>query len=75
MTLKKWFEANREFYNGDLLVELLRNSYKKDDIICEVCLSINDAIDIFGNYELKKFMCGHIEGREYYTLKVLLWKT
>ena len=75
MTLKEWLKVNREFYNGDLLVKLLRNSYKNDDTICELYLGIDDAIDIFGDYELKKFMCGCIEGRDHYTLKVLLWKT
>ena len=76
MTLKEWLKVNREFYNGDLLVELLKNnSYKRDDIICKLYLHIDDAIDIFGDYELKKFMCGCIEGSDHYTLKVLLWKT
>lgn len=75
MTLKEWLKVNREFYNGDLLVVLFKNnSYKSDDIICELYLEIDDAIDIFGDYELKKFRCGHIENCDHYTVKVLLWK-
>ena len=33
----------------------------------------NDRNPIFGNYELQKVLVGHAEGRDHYTIKVILW--
>jgi hypothetical protein len=73
MKLKEWIDFNKDVFNGDLLITLIRNSYKRDDLILENYLSVDDAYTIFGNYELKRALIGHAEGSDHYAIKVILW--
>lgn len=73
MKLKEWIDFNKNVFNGDLLITLIRNSYSRNDLILETYLSVDDAYAIFGNYELQKALVGHAEGKDHYTIKVILW--
>ena len=55
MKLKEWIDFNKDIFNGDLLITLIRKgSYSRDDLILESYLSLDDTYTIFGNYELQR---------------------
>ena len=76
ITLKEWSDFNAGIHNyGDWIVCLMkRGSYKKDDTILEATIRTDNAIKIFGNWEIKKFMVGPYPNSEFYGLRILLWE-
>ena len=76
ITLKEWSEFNADIHNcGDWIVCLMkRGSYKKDDTILEATIRTDNAIKLFGNWEMKKFMVGTYPNSEFHGLRILLWE-
>ena len=76
ITLKEWSDFNSGICNyGDLIVCLMkRGSYNKDDTILEATIRTDNAIKLFGNWEMKKFMVGTYPNSEFHGLRILLWE-
>ena len=76
ITLKEWADFNADIHNfGDWIVCIMkRGSYKKDDTILEATIRTENAIKIFGNLEMKKFMVGTYPNSEFHGLRILLWE-
>ena len=76
ITLKEWADFNANIQNyGDWIVCLMkRGSYEKDDTILEATIRTDNAIKIFGNWEMKMFMTGTYPNSEFHGLRILLWE-
>ena len=76
ITLKEWADFNADIHNyGDWIVCLMkRGSYKKDDTILEATIRTDNAIKLFGNWEMKSFMVGTYPNSGFHGLRILLWE-
>ena len=78
MKLRDWYNFN--FCNeqlrcniGDIYVKVFRKeSYKREDMVLEQLMKLNDMIYLFGDY--KMFLLGNETNNGYCTLKVCVYK-
>ena len=56
MTINEWYVFNKDFFNGDFVVKVLkRGSRSNDDILLDsVTIKAEGLVEIFGDYEIIK---------------------
>lgn len=73
MKFKEWINFNESFLNCDFVITVLNNSYDRKYLMLETLMNIQNAVKIFGEYQIKKFGIGCVEGSDYRTIKIVLW--
>ena len=65
MSFREWYEFNCDLMNfGDMYIKVFRKaSYKNEDKCLEVLMRTDDAVRMFGSYNLLKITM-HSEARE-----------
>ena len=76
ITLKEWADFNADVQNyAEWIVCLMKHgSYNKDDTILEARIKTDNAIKLFGDWEIKKFMVEAYQNHEFCGLRILLWE-
>lgn len=81
MTLKKWYDFNKEVLNtGYCIIRVLKSgSFNgNDEMLPETLVNIGDAVKMFGEYEFVKLGVGSVpysdpEDGSYPCLRFVLW--
>lgn len=75
MTLREWHDFNEPVLGiGTWVVCILKSgSYKRDDTILEARMDCDNAVSMFGKFELKRVQLSSDEDDCPRTLRVLLW--
>lgn len=76
MTLKEWYEFNEPVNRfGDCFIRIgKRDSVSATDaILPDTLMAMQNAITLFGNFELRYISRGYSEQSEYYTIRFHLW--
>ena len=77
MTINEWYQFNKDFFNGDFVVKVLkRGSRSNDDILLDsITIKAEGLIEIFDDYEILKYGVRVVErpGGCGYTIGFCVW--
>lgn len=74
MTLKEWYDFNKEVLSSsNFIVCLLNKTYKRDDTILEAEVNGDFAVQLFGECELKRIQIAALHENDFKKLRLLLW--